>query len=150
MFDKLKHLFDRHIALKENDSDMQEKLRVACAALFLEMMHTEEKAESEKLNLILGLLETTFGLTEHQASALMEIAEHRREQATDYFEFTHFICIEYTHEQKLQLIESLWQVAFTDNHLGIEEEYLVDKVARLLFVPHADVLAAKNRVRYGQ
>ena len=77
----------------------------------------------------------------------MEIAEHKREQATDYFEFTHLICIAFSHEQKIQLIEALWKIAFVDNKFEVEEEYLVDKVARLLFIPHIEVLQARNRVR---
>lgn len=147
MLEKLKHFFDKHIAHAENAENSAEKLQVASAALFLEMMHVENQAEPEKLNLIHGLLMTAFNLTDAQVNALIELAEQRRAQATDYFEFTHFICIEFTRAQKIQLIESLWQIALMDNRLDVEEEYLADKVARLLFVPHDEVLQARNRVR---
>lgn len=147
LLEKIKHFFDKHIALSDNEGDIENKLRVASAALLMEMAHMETSCENKKLNLILALLEQSFGLTEQQAADLMEIAEHKREQATDYFEFTHYICTEYSREQKLQLIESLWKIAFIDNNLDVEEEYLVDKVARLLFIPHIDVLHVRNRVR---
>jgi uncharacterized tellurite resistance protein B-like protein len=66
----------------------------------MEMMHTEEAREGKKQDVILVLLKQTFGLTKEQASALMEIAEHKRGQATDYFEFTHLICTEFTSDKK--------------------------------------------------
>lgn len=113
----------------------------------MEMLHAEETCADKKHNLILLLLEKMLYLSECQATALMEIAEHKREQATDYFEFTHLICIAFSHEQKIQLIEALWKIAFVDNKFEVEEEYLVDKVARLLFIPHIEVLQARNRVR---
>ncbi len=146
MLEKIKHFFEKHIAFTENENNHMEKIKVASAALFMEMMHIEKAGAEIKLHLVLELLETRFSLNEQQASALMEIAEYQREQATDYFEFTHLICTEFSHAQKIQLIESLWEIAFLDHHLDIEEEYLVDKVARLLFIPHADVLQARNRV----
>ena len=147
MLEKLKHFFDNHIAHCENADDSVEKLKVASAALFMEMLHMEKRAEPEKLKLIQELLETAFNLSEPQTSALIELAEQRRAQATDYFEFTHFICIEFNRSQKIQLLESLWKIALIDRHLDAEEEYLADKVARLLFIPHDEVLQARNRVK---
>ncbi len=152
ILEKIKLFFERHIALSENDNAVEEKIKVASAALLMEMLHMEHGCEETKHHLILELLENSFSLDEPQATALIEIAEQRRRQATDYFEFTHLICNAYSHRQKIQLIEALWQVALSDNRIDIEEEYLVDKVARLLFIPHVEVLQAKNRVRenFGQ
>jgi uncharacterized tellurite resistance protein B-like protein len=147
MLEKIKHFFDKHIALTESQDITEEKLKVASAALFMEMMHTENTCQDKKRHLILGLLETAFSLSENQASMLIEIAEYQREQATDYFEFTHLICDTFSHTQKIQMIESLWKIALLDDRLVVEEEYLVDKIARLLFIPHAEVLDARNRVR---
>ncbi|NOU42354.1 MAG: TerB family tellurite resistance protein [Methyloglobulus sp.] len=149
MLEKIKHFFENHINLANSQGISEDQLRIASAALFMEMMHMDESVEREKQDLILSLLETMFNLTEVQASALIEIAEHNRSQATDYFEFTHLICAEFSHAQKIQLIESLWKIAFIDNNLDVEEEYLVDKVARLLFIPHVEFLEARNRVRAG-
>ena len=147
MFEKIKHFFDTHIALIDNKDDIDERLKVASAALFMEMLHMDSTCEGKKRLLILDMLETAFSLSEHQASSLIEIAEHQRERATDYFEFTHLICDAFSHGQKIQLIESLWKIALLDERLDIDEEYLVDKVARLLFIPHIEVLHAKNRMK---
>jgi uncharacterized tellurite resistance protein B-like protein len=147
MIEKMKRFFATHISLTQSEGDIEDKLKVASAALLMEMMHTEVAYEDKKQDLIMRLLEKNFSLTEVQATALMEIAEHKREQATDYFEFTHLICIEFTSDQKTQLIEYLWRIALVDNNLDVDEEYLIDKVARLLLIPRPEVLNARNRVR---
>ena len=41
----------------------------------------------------------------------------------------------------------MWKIALVDNNLDIDEEYLVDKIARLLYIPHAEVLQVRNRTR---
>jgi uncharacterized tellurite resistance protein B-like protein len=147
MLEKIKLFFEKHIALTGLGEGFDDKLKTASAALFMEMMHTEEACTSDKQHLILNILVNTFSLTEEQAAHLLVIAEHKRNQATDYYEFTHLINAEFSHEQKIQLLESLWQIAYLDNNLDIDEEYLVDKIARLLFIPRIDVLQARNRGR---
>jgi uncharacterized tellurite resistance protein B-like protein len=147
MLEKIQHFFTHHISLLDPKENSEEKLKVASAALFMEMMHAETAYENDKQQLILTLLEKSFRLTEAQASTLIEIGEQKRKQATDYFEFTHLISTEFTREQKIQLIESLWEIAFMDNHLDLDEEYLIDKVARLLFIPRIEVLEVRNRIR---
>lgn len=147
MIEKIKLFFEKHIALTQSEKGIEDKLKIASAALLMEMMHAEETCEDKKQDLISALLERAFSLTKEQASTLMEIADHKREQATDYFEFTHLICAEFTSNQKIQLIESLWKIAFVDNNLEVDEEYLIDKVARLLLIPRTEVLNARNRVK---
>ena len=52
----------------------------------------------------------------------------------------------YSLEQKIGLIESLWKIAFIDGVLDMDEEYLVRKIADLLYVPHTAFILAKNRI----
>jgi uncharacterized tellurite resistance protein B-like protein len=147
MLEKITHFFEKHIVITSYEENIEEKLQTASAALFMEMLHAEAACSREKHQLILELLGNTYNLSEEQAAALMEIAEHKREQATDYFEFTHLICDAFTHQQKIQLLESLWKIALADHNLGFDEEYLVDKVARLLYIPRIEVLNARNKAK---
>jgi len=146
MLEIITHFFSRHIEISTLDDNNDEKIRVDSAALLMEMLHAEADCAQEKQHLVMILLENRFNLSEQQALELMAIAEQKRIHATDYFEFTHLINESFTREQKIQLIEALWKIAFLDNHLEFDEEYLIDKVARLLIIPHIEVLKAKNRV----
>jgi uncharacterized tellurite resistance protein B-like protein len=94
----------------------------------------------------LSLIHQNFSLTDEQTSALVALAEQKRKQATDYFEFTSLINKEYSLEQKIRLIEALWKIAFVDGVLDMNEEYLVRKIADLLHVPHTAFILAKIRV----
>lgn len=146
MLEIITHFFEKHIAISALEDNIEEKIRVASAALLTEMMHAEDVCSDKKQQLILAQLENIFNLSEGQALTLMAIAEHKRKQATDYFEFTHLINDAFSREQKLQLIETFWKIALVDNHLDVDEEYLIDKIARLLTIPHMDVLQAKIKV----
>jgi uncharacterized tellurite resistance protein B-like protein len=75
------------------------------------------------------------------------LAKRKEDKQPTFFEFTHLINDGYTREQKIQLLENLWKIAYLDGHLDMEEDYLVDKIARLITIPRTDVLMAKNRAQ---
>ena len=146
MLNQIKLFFEAHLALSGPEDSLEEKLQIATVALFLEMMTMDDKVEPEEQEIILSLIHQNFSLTAEQSTSLLELAEQQRKQATDYFQFTSLINKEYSLEQKVRLIESLWKIAFIDGVLDINEEYLVRKIADLLHVPHTDFIKAKIRV----
>ena len=146
MLNQIKLFFEQHLALSGPEDSLEEKLQIVTVALFLEMMTMDDKVEPEEQEIILSLIHQNFSLTAEQSTSLLELAEQQRKQATDYFQFTSLINKEYSLEQKVRLIESLWKIAFIDGVLDINEEYLVRKIADLLHVPHTAFIMAKIRV----
>lgn len=146
MINQIKLFFEQHLALSAPENISEDKLQLATVVLFLEMMHMDDKIEVKEQEIVLSLIQQSFLLNAEQAAALMELAEQQRKQATDYFQFTSLINKEYSLEQKVRLIESLWKIAFVDGVLDMNEEYLVRKIADLLHVPHTAFIMAKNRV----
>lgn len=146
MINQIKLFFEQHLALSAPEDSSEEKLQIATVVLFLEMMYMDDKVEPEEQEIILSLIHQNFSLTTEQTTSLLELAEQQRKQATDYFQFTSLINKNYSLEQKVRLIESLWKIAFIDGKLDMDEEYLVRKIADLLYVPHTAFIMAKNRV----
>ena len=150
MLNQIKLFFEQHLALSDPSETPEEKLQLATVALFLEMMQMDDRVEVEEQNIILSLITQNFSITTEQSTSLLQLAEQQQTQATDYYQFTSLINKEYSQEQKVRLIESLWKIAFIDGILDIQEEYLVRKIADLLYVPHSAFIMAKNRVATSQ
>ncbi|RLW56975.1 MAG: hypothetical protein B6D69_00780, partial [gamma proteobacterium symbiont of Stewartia floridana] len=81
-----------------------------------------------------------------EAQTLMNLAEQEHRHSTDYFQFTTLINKNYSYEQKIRIIESLWQVAFADRQLHHYEEHVIRRLADLIHVSHGDFISAKHRV----
>jgi hypothetical protein len=77
----------------------------------------------------------------------MALAAEEARLATDYFQFTSLINRNFSAEQKVQVVEYLWQVAYADGHLDAHEQHFMRKIADLLYVSHADYVGAKQRAR---
>jgi uncharacterized tellurite resistance protein B-like protein len=122
-------------------------LRVATAALLLEMMRMDNELKDEERQAIANTLQTQFSLGGEQIETLMALAEQESREANDYYQFTSLINKHCDQAQKVQIIENLWHVAMIDGHLDAHELHLMRKLADLLYIGHADYVAAKQRAR---
>ena len=125
----------------------QHALHIATAALLLEMMRMDSSVTADETATVAKALQTRFGLDAQQVDTLMTLATEEAKQATDYFQFTSLINKSFSREQKIQVVEYLWQVAFADVHLDAHEQHFMRKIADLLYISHADYVAAKQRAR---
>ena len=80
-------------------------------------------------------------------ATLLDLAEQEARQASVYYQFTSLINKTCSADQKIRIIENMWQVAMADGHLDAHELHLMRKIADLLYVGHADYVAAKQRAR---
>ena len=145
MLRHIKNFFDQHLVPGSvtDSADTEHVLRLAIGALLLEMTHMDGEVWPEQREALESAVLEHFGLTSDETAELLELADEERTESTDYFQFTSLINSNYTPEQKVRLVELLWQVAYANKSLHIYEEHLVRKIADLLHVPHSAFIAAK-------
>lgn len=148
MLTAIKKFFDNHIeAAAAQASEAQEhRLRVATVALLLETARADFNVHDEELATVARHAQEFFQLDESETSVLVQLAEEEASNATCYYEFTSLINNGFSPEEKLTIVELMWQVAYADQELEKYEEALVRKIAELLYVPHGAFIAAKHRV----
>jgi len=122
-------------------------LQIATAALLLEMMRIDSELKDEERQAITRTLQAQLNLGGEQIDTLMALAEQEAREANDYYQFTSLINKHCDLAQKVQIIENLWHVAMIDGHLDAHELHLMRKLADLLYIGHADYVAAKQRAR---
>lgn len=151
MLARIRSFFDEHISpgAPADRADPDHGLRLAVAALLLEMVQMDGDADAEEQDAVRTAVLQHFGLPAGEAGELLALAEEERANATDYYQFTSLINAAYGREQRIELVELLWRIAYADRSLHRYEEHLVRKVADLLHVSHSDFMAAKHRVHSG-
>lgn len=147
MLAQIKTFFERHLMPDgaAGAGDEEHRLRLAVAALLLEMTRADEQVGPQECAALEEGIQGHFGLSAEETSELIALADAERREATDYFQFTSLINAHYGPEQRVQIVEQLWRIAYADATLHHYEEHLVRKVAQLLHVPHGAFIAAKHR-----
>ena len=146
MLKKIKDMVLGAKAYKDTEADSQERLELALAALLVEMSRADFDESDEEHARIAELLAGHFELTDAEAAALVQRAGAANDRAVCLFDFTRALHESLDAEQKLGVIRLLWQVALVDDTLDKYEDYLVRKVADLLYVPHSEVIRLKHEV----
>ena len=149
MVNTIKQFFGTYIkpSSKNTDEISKHSLQIATAALLIEMMRADFDISTEEKEKVNATIRSKFELTGEETDALIKLAEDTIWEATGYFEFTSLMNKGFSYEEKIKVIEHLWEVAFADGILDKHEEYMVRKIADLIYVAHKDFINAKLRVK---
>ncbi len=146
MLSAIKNYFEQNI-LSEEDDDLDHQLKLATAALLIEMMLQDDQVHDKEIKTVKTALIERFNLTDDECQKLFELAEEEVGVAVDYHQFTSLIAREFTQAQKIKVIELLWSVAYADSHLDSLEEHMVRKIADLIYVSHKDFIKTKHKIQ---
>ena len=148
MIDLVKKFFGKST---KGDSGEQDKatshdIRIATCALFLEMAQIDGEFSPSETDHIVAVLKSDYGLSDEHGKALLEASHMELQGSIDLWQFTNRINQNYTMEEKLEIIETIWRIAYTDGTLDKHEDYLVHKLAKLLRLSHKQLIDAKLKV----
>ena len=146
MLKAIKQFFEQSILL-ETDVDIEHRLKLATAALMIEVMKQDGETKEEEVLTIKQALQSKFELAQAEMDELFVLASEEAKHAVDLYQFTSLIHQHFSSDKKIKIIEYLWTVAYSDNHLDAHEEHLVRRISDLLYVPHKDFMKAKHRVQ---
>ncbi|MCP4666223.1 MAG: TerB family tellurite resistance protein [Deltaproteobacteria bacterium] len=118
-------------------------IRIATCALLLEMAHIDGEFSPSERERIISIVKGDFGLSDAYAKALVKTSHEELEGSIDLWQFTNLINQNYAIEEKIRIIESVWEVAFRDGILEKHEDYLMHKLANLLRLSHKQLIDAK-------
>ncbi len=146
MIAKLKKL----LAGRKNDaSDTTadaETLKLASAALLMEAACMDGHIDDEEFSTVTALLSGHFDLSEADAHELAEAGRVAVSQSVEIYGFTRTIKDSFNHDDRVRMIEMLWQVAYADGILHDYEANLVRRVSGLIYVPDRESGEARKRV----
>ncbi|TKD17700.1 TerB family tellurite resistance protein [Rhodobacter capsulatus] len=130
--------------LTADDADL------ALAALLVRLARSDERYDEDERFHIDQVLAARSGLSQAEAAALRARAEAAEAEAPDTVRFTRALKDKIAYEDRIGVIEALWQVALADDARTPEEDALIRLAARLLGVSDRDSGLARQRVAAGQ
>ena len=123
--------------------------RLALAALLVRIARADADYAAEEVHRIDRILMRRYGLSPHGAIALRKEAEVLEREAPDTVRFTRAIKEGVPYEERILVIEALWQVALADGGRDGAEDALVRMAAAMLGVSDQDSALARQRMQGG-
>ncbi|MBW2200406.1 MAG: TerB family tellurite resistance protein, partial [Deltaproteobacteria bacterium] len=112
MLDIVKRFFSRGSAEVSKDENQKtgHDVRVATCALFLEMARIDETFTQAEMDTILSIMKKKYGLSQENADILLAEADKELAGSVDLWQFSRLINENYSIEEKIEIIETLWRM----------------------------------------
>lgn len=117
----------------------------AAAALLIESALLDGDFDETERATIANLLAMRFGLAADAVAALIEEGERAAEQSVELYSITRTLKDNLGHDERLEIMEMLWQVVLADGEVHDFEANLVRRVAGLLHVPDKEAGLARKK-----
>jgi uncharacterized tellurite resistance protein B-like protein len=120
--------------------------RLALTALLVRVARSDGHFDQSERDRIDRIIVARYALSPFEASKLRGEAETLESEAPDTVRFTRAIKDAVAYEDRMAVIEALWQVVLADGVREAEEDALLRLVASLLGISDTDSAMARQRV----
>ena len=131
---------------KEGKPPAKSDERAALAALLVEAAHADGTYDAEEAERIERVLATRFDLSAAAAAILRAEGEMAQAQAVDLVRFTRAVKAAVAHEERVGVIEAVWEVVYADGVREMHESALIRKLCGLLHIEDREAGLARQRV----
>ena len=141
------NFFKKNTSNQDLEQDSSFDIELVAYALAYEVAIADGAIDNDELARIkLGLENISIKLSQSTEELFQVIKEHTQ-NSVSFYEFVEDINSNFNKEQKLALVKLLWETAYADNVLEVNEERLIRRVADLIRIKSSLVLKLKEEVR---
>ena len=145
MFQSLKNIFSGDKGI--NQENQNNEIDILCG-LMIEAANTDGKITQEELNKISHSLINVFKEDPKIVEESLNKAFENKDNLKSLYFYTSKLNKSYTDDQKIQLLEVLWEIILADNELHDFEANLIRRLAGLLYI--SDVECGNAKIRAGK
>ena len=131
--------------IDEVESKESFELELTASVLAYEIARSDGEISESELEVLLSEIKKIamgVGKTEQD---ILNIIEEYSKNSISFHEFIEDINKDFTKEDKLSLIKFLWDVAYADTILEVNEERLIRRIADLINIKDLEVLKLKDQ-----
>ncbi len=121
-------------------------LELAATALLVEAARMDGRFDEEERTVIAQLVGLRFGLEPTAALELIDAADRTIAESNDLWGFARIVKNRFSAEERVELMEMLWEVVYADGEVHEYEANLLRRIGGLIYVSDRDRGAARKRV----
>ncbi|HJU19948.1 MAG TPA: TerB family tellurite resistance protein [Stellaceae bacterium] len=144
MIDSIYRLLSGQLA--DPATGARHSILVVSAALLVEVANSDQHFDEAERATIARLLEQRFGLSPDEAQGLLVAGKREADRSVEIFHLIRTINEQFSHDERIELIEMLWEVAYADGVLDKFEDTLLRRIGGLLYVSDRERGLARQRV----
>jgi uncharacterized tellurite resistance protein B-like protein len=120
------------------------EVELAASILAYEIARSDGDISESELSMLYDEIKKISAKVGKKEEKILEIIEEYSKNSVSFYEFINDINKDYSKENKLSLIQFLYDVAYADKILEVSEERLIRRIADLIKIKDIEVLKIKD------
>jgi uncharacterized tellurite resistance protein B-like protein len=129
------------------DTAVEFNFELVGCALAYEVAKADGAIDVNELNKIKTEIENKSNELGLNSEDVLLTIEKQSNESISFNDFINQINDNFSQDQKIQMIEFLWQTAYADNILDVDEERLIRRIADMIRIKDMKVLKLKDRAK---
>lgn len=148
MINRIKSFFSDRQAEPDRNGGAHsvDEFHLAAAALLVHAASVDSNFDDAERDKILELARDRLELTAEEAETLLQAAEQVEDQSVQLLGFTRAIKDKFSYEERVGLIEMLWEVVYADGKVDEFESQIMRRIGGLIYVTDRDRGIARKQV----
>ena len=136
--------FNRNTNPKIEEKKNDFEIDLIGSVLAYEIARSDGDIEQGELIRLLEEIKKISSKVGKSEDEILDLIEIYSKDSVSFYEFIEDININFTKEDKLSMISFLWEVAYADSRLDVDEERLIRRIADLIKIKDVEVLKLKD------
>ena len=142
MLKKISKIFKKKVT-ETPDEESLSSISKACSSLLIEVALSDKDFDEEEITSMKEILKTTHGISDEAINELVSNAKQTVDESTSLYNYTREVNNNFSYDDKLLLLQSLWDIAYADGNVDKYEEHLIRKISDLIYISHSDFIQVK-------
>ena len=141
------NIFKKNKVQQDTQQKPEFEIELIGAVLAYEIARSDGDVSELELRLLLEEIKKISIEANKTDKEILSIIETYSKNSVSFHEFIADINNDFSKEEKLSLISFLWDVAYADSKLEVDEERLIRRIADLIRIKDIEVLKLKDRAK---
>ncbi len=141
------NIFKKSKVSKDIQKKPEFEIELIGAVLAYEIARSDGDISDSELSLLIEEIKKISIEVNKTDEEILSIIETYSKNSVSFHEFIADINNDFSKEEKLSLISFLWDVAYADSILDVDEERLIRRIADLIRIKDVEVLRLKDRAK---
>jgi len=134
-----KNLFkSKEIEPESKDNSIQKSI----CSLMIEVAYADDQLDDSELKSMANSL-SKLDIEDEEIQEIVDATLAKSKESISFYEHTRILNDQLDYDQKKEVLNSVWAIAFADGEMDKHEEHLIRRIADLLYLNHKDFINAK-------
>ena len=140
------NLFKKKV-VKEDAVEPTFEVELIASVLAYEIARADGDISELESNLLIEEIKKISKKVNKDEKEILQLVELYSRDSVSFYEFIEDINKDFDKENKLSLVSFLWEVAYADSRLDVNEERLIRRIADLIRIKDVEVLKLKDKAK---